>query len=100
MDQRSTVFIGGLPEKYCTEAVVEKLLGKFGPLQRCNVHKNCGFGEFVHAPDAQTAIAKLNGRKLGGSVLLVRLANKSKPPKQATIRQQIAAITKTLESKK
>lgn len=78
----TTVYITGMPMRYCTETVIEKMMIRYGKIVRCTVHapqqsnKIFAFCEFVEPSSATEAIRALNGRKLGGQHLLVRPAFK------------------------
>lgn len=77
----TTVYLTGMPIRYCTESVVEKMMSRYGTIVRCTVHthqsnKKFAFCEFMEPSSATEAIRALNGRKLGGQYLLVRPAFK------------------------
>ena len=77
----STVYLTGMPIRYCTETVIEKMMSRYGTIARCTVHtqqsnKAFAFCEFTESSSATEAIRALNGRKLGGQHLLVRPAFK------------------------
>ena len=77
----TTVYLTGMPIRYCTETVIEKMMSRYGKIARCTVHtqqsnKIFAFCDFVEPSSATEAIRALNGRKLGGKYLLVRPAYK------------------------
>jgi RNA recognition motif-containing protein len=77
----NTVYICGMPMRYCTETVIEKMMSPYGTIARCTVHtqqshKLFAFCEYTDASSAKEAIRVLNGRKLGGRSLLLRPAYK------------------------
>lgn len=77
----TTVYLTGMPLRYCTETVIEKIMTRYGKIVRCTVHtqqsnKVFAFCEFIESSAATEAIRALNGRKLGGQHLLVRPAFK------------------------
>ena len=87
-----TVYIGNLPLKYATEAVIEKLLQPHGRVQRVSVQRRhtttsqksqqhaFAFGQLQSPAQATTAIRALDGRKLGGQRLRVRPAHENSKP--------------------
>ena len=77
----TTVYLTGMPLRYCTETVIEKMMTRYGKIARCTVHtqqsnKVFAFCEFIDASSAAESIRALNGRKLGGQNILVRPAFK------------------------
>jgi RNA recognition motif-containing protein len=77
----TTVYVTGMPIRYCTECVIEKMMSRYGTIVRCTVHtqqsnKVFAFCEFIESTSATEAIRALNGRILGGHQLLVRPAFK------------------------
>lgn len=77
----TTVYLTGMPLRYCTETVIEKMMSRYGKIVRCTVHtqqsnKLFAFCEFLESSAATEAIREMNGRKLGGQHLLVRPAFK------------------------
>ena len=78
----TTVYIGNLPNQYCTESVVEKIMSKYGSIQRCNIVRNFSFCEFETPGAAAAAIQAVNGRRLGGNRLAVRFAHRQQQQQQ------------------
>jgi RNA recognition motif-containing protein len=77
----TTVYISGIPIRYCTESVIEKIMLPYGKIIRCTVHtqqppKVFAFCDYDDPVSASTAIRAVNGRKLGGQSLIVRPAFK------------------------
>jgi RNA recognition motif-containing protein len=79
----TTVYVGGVPNQYCTESVLEKIMSRYGTIVRCSVvqkhdrpHKFC-FCEFATASQAAAAIQHVHGRLFGGQRLIVRPATSS-----------------------
>jgi RNA recognition motif-containing protein len=79
----TTVYVGGVPNQYCTESVLEKIMSRYGTIVRCSVvqkhdrpHKFC-FCEFATAAQAAAAIQHVDGRLFGGQRLIVRPATSS-----------------------
>lgn len=74
----TTVYISGMPHKYCTDAVIEKIMSPYGTIRRCSVHhtpaKLYAFCEFAELQEAMAAIRAVHGRRLGGQSLVVRRA--------------------------
>jgi len=80
----TTVYIGNLPNQYCAESVVEKIMSKYGDILRCSIVKNYCFCEFASAQAAAAAIQGVHGRKLGGQRLTVRPAHRQHDNKRST----------------
>jgi RNA recognition motif-containing protein len=77
VDAPTTVYISGMPLKYCTEAVIEKIMSPYGTITRCSVHntlKPYAFCDFAEPQQAADAIRAVHGRRLGGQSLMVRRA--------------------------
>jgi RNA recognition motif-containing protein len=79
----TTVYVGGVPNQYCTESVLEKIMSRYGTIVRCSVvqkqdrpNKFC-FCEFATAAQAAAAIQHVHGRLFGGQRLIVRPATSS-----------------------
>lgn len=102
-----TIYIGNLSQQYANETILEKLLQKYGRIQRISVHHRdtigstgggrgrgtaavagggrgngpritCfAFAQFASSHQAMAAIESLHGRKLAGRPLVVRPANDS-----------------------
>jgi RNA recognition motif-containing protein len=74
----TTVYISGMPLKYCTDAVIEKIMSPYGTITRCSVHhtppKPYAFCDFAESQQAREAIRAVHGRRLGGQPLVVRRA--------------------------
>ncbi len=86
----TTVYLSGMPMRYCTESVIEKMMIRYGKIVRCTVHtpqsnKIFAFCEFVESSSSTEAIRALNGRKLGGQHLLVRPAFKETSPTTTSV---------------
>jgi len=97
-----TIYVGGLPNHYCTETVIEKIFAPHGTIQRINVVTresssssssgggSFAFCQFATAHEATRAISAVNGRLLGGRRLWVRPAH-SKPGGESPSRTAGAA---------
>jgi RNA recognition motif-containing protein len=76
----TTVYMSGIPIRYCTESVIEKIMSPYGKIVRCTIHtqqsKIFAFCDYEDPISATTAIRAVNGRKLGGQSLMVRPAYK------------------------
>ena len=73
----TTVYISGMPLRYCTDAVIEKVMSPYGTITRCSVHSQhnpYAFCDFAQPKQAMDAIRAVNGRLLGGQRLVVRHA--------------------------
>ena len=72
----TTVYVGGL-HPLVQQAHVEKLLGKYGTIQRLDMltNKHCCFCHYESLDQAQMAISNLHGRSLLKQTLKVQLAN-------------------------
>jgi RNA recognition motif-containing protein len=74
----TTVYISGMPLKYCTDAVIETIMSPYGTITRCSVHhtppKPYAFCDFAESQQAREAIRAVHGRRLGGQPLVVRRA--------------------------
>lgn len=75
-----TLYIGNLPLPYATEVIVEKLLQRYGRVERVSIvrpndRSAYAFGQFATCEQAKVARQALHGRKLGGRVLQVRPAD-------------------------
>jgi hypothetical protein len=85
-DRNATVYVGNL-HPVIQQAHVEKLLGKYGTIQRLDMlpNKHCCFCHYETRNQAHTAIANLHGRSLRKRTLKVQLAHsKSSPPRTDT----------------
>jgi hypothetical protein len=85
-DRNATVYVGNL-HPVIQQAHVEKLLGKYGTIQRLDMlpKKHCCFCHYETRNQAHTAIANLHGRSLRKRTLKVQLAHsKSSPPRTDT----------------
>jgi RNA recognition motif-containing protein len=74
-----TIYIGNLPPQYATEVIIEKLLQRYGRVERVSIVRPndrtaYAFGQFATAEQATVARQALHGRKLGGRTLQVRPA--------------------------
>jgi RNA recognition motif-containing protein len=79
---QDTIYIGNLPLQYATEVIIEKILQKYGRVERVSIVRPndrtaYAFGQFATAEQAQGARQALYGRKLGGRILQVRPARSS-----------------------
>jgi RNA recognition motif-containing protein len=84
----TTVYMSGMPIRYCTESVIEKIMSPYGKIIRCTVHtqpsnKLFAFCDFAEPKQAIDAIRAVNGRLLGGQPLVVRPAFKENTTKTA-----------------
>jgi RNA recognition motif-containing protein len=83
----TTVYMSGMPIRYCTESVIEKIMSPYGKIIRCTVHtqpnKLFTFCDFAEPKQAIDAIRAVNGRLLGGQPLVVRPAFKENTTKTA-----------------
>ena len=75
----TTVYISGMPIRYCTETVIEKLFSRYGTIVRCTVHTRnlievYAFCDFTDATQATNCVHAIHGRLLGGHPLTVRHA--------------------------
>ncbi|KAF9055207.1 hypothetical protein BDZ89DRAFT_10443 [Hymenopellis radicata] len=73
-DQRFRIIVSGIPRHFCWQELKDfgRLSGK--PVVYCDLEKKRngrGFLEFNFLADAEAAVRKLNGRKLGGSKVSV-----------------------------
>jgi RNA recognition motif-containing protein len=78
----NTIYIGNLTPQYATEVIIEKILQKYGRVERVSVVRPndrtaYAFGQYATAEQAQGARQALHGRKLGGRILQVRPARSS-----------------------
>jgi RNA recognition motif-containing protein len=82
-DTNTTVYVGGL-HPGIQQAHVEKLLGKYGTIQRLDMlpNKHCCFCHYETRNQAHTAIANLHGRSLLKRTLKVQLANSKSSPRR------------------
>jgi RNA recognition motif-containing protein len=82
-DTNATVYVGGL-HPVIQQAHVEKLLGKYGTIQRLDMlpNKHCCFCHYETRSQAHTAIASLHGRCLRKRTLKVQLANSKSSPRR------------------
>ena len=82
-DTNTTVYVGGL-HPVIQQAHVEKLLGKYGTIQRLDMlpNKHCCFCHYETRNQAHTAIANLHGRSLRKRTLKVQLANSKSSPRR------------------
>ena len=92
-----TLYIGNLPLQYATEVIVEKLLQRYGRVERVSIvrpndRSAYAFGQFASAEQAAVARQALHGRKLGGRILQVRPAE-ARSSNATTITQNKAAVT-------
>jgi RNA recognition motif-containing protein len=89
----TTDYMSGMPIRYCTESVIEKIMSPYGKIIRCTVHtqlsnKLFAFCDFAEPKQAIDAIRAVHGRLLGGQPLVVRPAfkeNTTKTVKSSTI---------------
>jgi RNA recognition motif-containing protein len=84
----TTVYMSGMPIRYCTESVIEKIMSPYGKIIRCTVHtqpsnKLFAFCDFAEPKQARDAIRAVHGRLLGGQPLVVRPAFKENTTKTA-----------------
>jgi RNA recognition motif-containing protein len=84
----TTVYMSGMPIRYCTESVIEKIMSPYGKIIRCTVHtqpsnKLFAFCDFAEPKQAIDAIRAVHGRLLGGQPLVVRPAFKENTTKTA-----------------
>jgi RNA recognition motif-containing protein len=84
----TTVYMSGMPIRYCTESVIEKIMSPYGKIIRCTVHtqlsnKLFAFCDFAEPKQAIDAIRAVHGRLLGGQPLVVRPAFKKNTTKTA-----------------
>jgi RNA recognition motif-containing protein len=97
----TTVYLTGMPIRYCTATVIEKMMSRYGTIARCTVHtqqcnKVFAFCEFIESSSATEAIRALNGRKLGGQHLLVRPAFKE----SSSVPSHVASIDNSSNPKR
>jgi hypothetical protein len=83
-DTNATVYVGNL-HPVIQQAHVEKLLGKYGTIQRLDMlpNKHCCFCHYETRNQAHTAIANLHGRSLRKRTLKVQLAHSKSSPRCA-----------------
>lgn len=89
-----TLYIGNLPLQYATEVIVEKLLQRYGRVERVSIvrpndRSAYAFGQFTSSEQAKVARQALHGRKLGGRILQVRPAE----ARSSTTAQKTTAVT-------